>query len=103
MPHFRTSDARAQEGGRDGAAGLARIKQSHGIAIVQSPASATRTAMPEAALASAAVDWILPLDEIGPRLTALHLEAARGWSAAVAPVHRVGSRLTAPHLPPTGT
>jgi len=58
--------------GRDGAAGLARIKQRGGRAIVQDPTTALRAAMPEAALASTIVDWILPLEKIGPRLVELH-------------------------------
>lgn len=58
--------------GRDGASGLARIKQRGGRAIVQDPATALRAAMPEAALASTLVDWILPLEKIGPRLVELH-------------------------------
>jgi two-component system, chemotaxis family, protein-glutamate methylesterase/glutaminase len=36
----------------DGAAGLARVERAGGIAIVQDPATATATAMPEAALAA---------------------------------------------------
>ena len=56
---------------RDGAAGLARIKQRGGTTIVQDPATALRRTMPEAALASTQVDWTLPLDEIGGRLVIL--------------------------------
>jgi two-component system, chemotaxis family, protein-glutamate methylesterase/glutaminase len=56
--------------GHDGAAGLARIKARGGLAIVQDPMTATRSAMPEAALASTAVDWILPLERIAARLIA---------------------------------
>jgi two-component system chemotaxis response regulator CheB len=56
---------------RDGAAGLARIKQRGGTAIVQDPATAIRRAMPEAALGSTQVDWTLPLDDIGKRLVML--------------------------------
>jgi two-component system chemotaxis response regulator CheB len=56
---------------RDGAQGLARIKQRGGLAVVQSPATAQCAVMPEAALAAMQVDWILPLAEIGPRLVSL--------------------------------
>ena len=55
----------------DGAAGLAAIKGNGGVAIVQDPATATRRAMPEAALAAAEADAILPLAEIGPFLYGL--------------------------------
>ena len=49
----------------DGAAGLRRIKQRGGVAIIQDPAEAVRRAMPEAAIAATAADAILPLAEIG--------------------------------------
>jgi two-component system chemotaxis response regulator CheB len=49
----------------DGAAGLARIKQRGGVAIVQDPASAARRAMPDAAIAATVADAVLPLEEIG--------------------------------------
>jgi len=57
--------------GRDGADGLARIKERGGTTIVQDPATALRRAMPDAAIASTVVDWMLPLDKIGARLVAL--------------------------------
>jgi two-component system, chemotaxis family, protein-glutamate methylesterase/glutaminase len=50
----------------DGAAGLARIKQRGGVAIVQDPARAARRSMPDAAIAATVADAILPLEEIGP-------------------------------------
>jgi two-component system chemotaxis response regulator CheB len=49
----------------DGARGLARIKESGGVAVIQDPAEAVRSTMPEAALAATAVDAILPLETIG--------------------------------------
>jgi two-component system, chemotaxis family, protein-glutamate methylesterase/glutaminase len=58
----------------DGAAGLARLKEAGGVAIVQDPKTAERARMPEAALeATPAADVILPLDEIGPFLRGLCL------------------------------
>jgi two-component system, chemotaxis family, protein-glutamate methylesterase/glutaminase len=48
----------------DGARGLARIKSSGGIAIVQEPSSSVRRAMPDAAIAATHADAVLPLDEI---------------------------------------
>lgn len=55
----------------DGARGLAAIKRNGGVAVVQDPATATRKTMPEAALAAAEADAILPLDEIGHFLRGL--------------------------------
>jgi two-component system, chemotaxis family, protein-glutamate methylesterase/glutaminase len=49
----------------DGAAGLARIKDRGGVAVVQEPASAERRTMPDAAIAATVVDAVLPLEEIG--------------------------------------
>ena len=49
---------------RDGAKGLARIKELGGVAIVQEPESSARRAMPDAAIAATHADAILPLEEI---------------------------------------
>jgi len=53
---------------RDGARGLMKIKAHGGLTIVENPATAKCREMPGAAIALTAVDWILPLEEIGPRL-----------------------------------
>jgi two-component system chemotaxis response regulator CheB len=55
----------------DGAAGLAAIKRNGGVGIVQDPRTATKKAMPEAAIAAAQADAVLPLEEIGPFLYGL--------------------------------
>ena len=67
--------------GRDGAVGLARIKARGGLAIVQDPGTAVRPEMPEAALASTAVNWMLPLERIAAQL----VELCQPASAAHAP------------------
>ena len=48
----------------DGAAGLARIKDRGGVAIVQDPGTSLRRTMPDAAIAATQADAILPLEEI---------------------------------------
>ena len=56
---------------KDGTAGLAKIKENGGFAIVQDPLAAEGRIMPETAIASVAIDKILPLEDIGPFLTGL--------------------------------
>jgi two-component system chemotaxis response regulator CheB len=48
----------------DGAAGLARIKDRGGVAIVQEPMTSLQRTMPDAAIAATTADAILPLEEI---------------------------------------
>jgi two-component system chemotaxis response regulator CheB len=49
----------------DGADGAAAIKARGGRVIVQDPASAESATMPAAAIAATAVDYVLPLGDIG--------------------------------------
>ena len=60
---------------RDGARGLARIKERGGFAVVQDPAEAESRAMPEAAVAGAKVDRVVRLDQVAPLLNELCLPA----------------------------
>lgn len=55
----------------DGAAGAKEVKAKGGIVIVQDPDSAEAREMPEAAMASVAVDHVIWLDQIGPFLWTL--------------------------------
>jgi two-component system chemotaxis response regulator CheB len=55
----------------DGAAGLATIKRRGGRTMVQDPATAECATMPAAGIAAAAIDYILPLERIGPYLLSL--------------------------------
>ena len=55
----------------DGARGLKVIKEHGGLAIVQDPAEAEHSVMPEAARASCQVDFVLTLSEIGSLLMKL--------------------------------
>lgn len=59
----------------DGSMGLACIKKKGGLAVVQDPATAEADAMPRAAIKAVDVDFILPLETIGPFLANL---CARG-------------------------
>jgi two-component system chemotaxis response regulator CheB len=60
----------------DGAAGLTRIKESGGVAIVQDPAGAERRAMPDAAIAATVADAVLRLDDIGGFVYGLCVDVA---------------------------
>lgn len=64
----------------DGARGLAAIKRHGGLAIVQDPATAECRVMPEAALALAAADHVLPLHEIARLLVQLYQRTAKAYS-----------------------
>lgn len=55
----------------DGTAGLWRIKQSGGIAVVQDPNDAEVPSMPENALQQVAVDYCLPVSEMPALFTRL--------------------------------
>ncbi len=55
----------------DGAAGLARIKARGGCVIVQDPATAECATMPAAGIAATAVDYIVPLAQIGAHVMSL--------------------------------
>jgi two-component system, chemotaxis family, protein-glutamate methylesterase/glutaminase len=61
----------------DGAAGLARIKERGGVAIVQDPETSERRRMPDAAIAAAAADAVLRIEEMGAFLYGLCCEVAR--------------------------
>lgn len=53
---------------RDGARGLAAIKSGGGLTMVEDPRFAACREMPEAAITRVRADWILPLEDIAPRL-----------------------------------
>lgn len=57
----------------DGAAGLLRVRQCGGIAVVQDPSEAESPAMPAAALERAGADFCLPLADIAPLINRLCL------------------------------
>ncbi len=57
--------------GTDGAMGVRAVKSRGGTVIAQDPAEAEFSGMPEAAVATGAVDFVLGLDEIAPVLTGL--------------------------------
>ena len=55
----------------DGAAGLWQIKNRGGATIVQDPEEATFGGMPKNAIDNVAIDWVLPLAQIAPKLIEL--------------------------------
>jgi two-component system, chemotaxis family, protein-glutamate methylesterase/glutaminase len=52
----------------DGALGIERIKRLGGVTIAQEPSTAARPEMPAAAIATGAVDHVLALEDIAPKL-----------------------------------
>jgi two-component system, chemotaxis family, protein-glutamate methylesterase/glutaminase len=57
---------------KDGAAGMKKIKEQGGIAIVQNPITAESPEMPRAAIMATGVDYILSLEKITEVLLQLH-------------------------------
>jgi two-component system, chemotaxis family, protein-glutamate methylesterase/glutaminase len=57
--------------GRDGSNGLRALREAGGITIAQTPESAEFRHMPEAAIETGCVDYVVALDEIGSTLTEL--------------------------------
>jgi len=57
---------------KDGSHGLRKIKESGGLTIVQDPDTAEVDTMPKAAIASTKIDYILPLEKIGPFICTLY-------------------------------
>ncbi|WP_460954917.1 chemotaxis protein CheB [Spirosoma litoris] len=55
----------------DGTAGLWTIKQWGGLALVQDPAEAEVSSMPESAMRQVAIDYVLPADQLGRELIKL--------------------------------
>ncbi|GAC1426565.1 MAG: hypothetical protein NVSMB6_26840 [Burkholderiaceae bacterium] len=54
--------------GSDGAVGLARIKEQGGVTIAQAPSDAEYEAMPNAAIRTGMVDFVLPVTDIPQKL-----------------------------------
>lgn len=71
--------------GADGSGSLRAVKDAGGFVVVQDPGEAGFDGMPRSAIATGAVDRILPVDEIGPALIARHRETAERGGAAVVP------------------
>jgi two-component system, chemotaxis family, CheB/CheR fusion protein len=57
--------------GSDGASGVKAVKEAGGIVLVQHPDEAEHPSMPRAAIATAAVDFVLPLHRLADQLVAL--------------------------------
>ncbi|HKO49982.1 MAG TPA: chemotaxis protein CheB [Polyangiaceae bacterium] len=61
----------------DGALGIKRIKERGGLTIVQDPEQAEYPGMPQAALATDMVDWVLGVEAIPERLVKYHQSEQR--------------------------
>jgi two-component system chemotaxis response regulator CheB len=67
--------------GRDGAEGLLEVRRSGGRTIAQDEATSVVFGMPREAILLGAAEQILPLNQIGPRLTVLAESAETGKRA----------------------
>ena len=63
--------------GSDGAVGLASIKEYGGIVVAQSPNDAEHRGMPDSAIATGKVDFVLPVTEIPQKLIDLWANARK--------------------------
>jgi two-component system CheB/CheR fusion protein len=63
--------------GSDGAVGLTRIKEQGGVTIVQSPGDAEHDGMPQAAIRTGIIDFVLPVVDIPQKLIDLWANARR--------------------------
>jgi two-component system chemotaxis response regulator CheB len=57
--------------GRDATDGVQAVKQAGGVVIAQDEATSEWFSMPQSAIATGAVDYVLPLDRIGAKLVEL--------------------------------
>jgi two-component system chemotaxis response regulator CheB len=57
--------------GKDGAAGMLEMKQAGAYTLAQDEATCVVFGMPREAIACSAVDEVLPLKQIAPRMMAL--------------------------------
>lgn len=66
----------------DGTSGLLTVKRRGGLAVVQDPEEALFAGMPRSAVENVAVDWVVPLADVGPTLARLARESAPGSAEA---------------------
>lgn len=72
--------------GTDGAQGIEAIKEAGGITFAQDPATASYASMPEHAIATGCVDFVLTAEEIAQQLTQLGRHVARQPILETAPI-----------------
>ena len=60
--------------GRDGAAGLLDVHRQGGLTIAQDEATSVVWGMPGAVVTAGLADEVLPIDAVGPRISALTME-----------------------------
>jgi two-component system chemotaxis response regulator CheB len=69
--------------GRDGSMGVQAVKEVGGTVLVQDPETAEFGGMPDAAVNSGSVDFVLDLAEIAPALITLVVDQSGGAEEAV--------------------
>lgn len=73
--------------GIDGSAGIKAVREAGGVVLVQEPASAVNPAMPNSAIATGAADFVLPVEEIAPRIAEIARGGVRPFAALVPGSH----------------
>lgn len=62
---------------RDGSDGIAAIKRAGGVTVAQDPSTAEFRVMPQAAIDTGCVDYVLPLSKMGKTLSQIIAKGAR--------------------------
>lgn len=63
--------------GADGSVGLVRVKEQGGVTLVQDPQQAEYDSMPNSAIATGQIDFVLPVEEMPARIVQLWREMRR--------------------------
>lgn len=81
-------------GDSDGTDGVQTVKKAGGTVIAQDEATSANFNMPQSAIQTGSVDYVLPLAQIGPSIVSLTLEPERSLASSPAARSRAPSGLS---------